>query len=245
MFPSAGAPQTAIKDQSLDGRIVGGVDTTIEAHPYIVSLLEYNWHICGGSIISSTWILTAAHCFYEPVFAYYVRAGSTIRNSGGQVIAARRYILHPEYDYWTVDFDIAVIELVSPITIAVARAVAMAPQGDQPPAGTVSIVSGWGTLSEGGSSATTLQVVEVPIISLANCRAAYGPDFVTERMLCAGLLGIGGKDACQGDSGGPLIANGMLTGIVSWGFGCARPNSPGVYTSVPNLRRWVTENTGI
>ncbi|XP_023312709.1 mannan-binding lectin serine protease 2-like, partial [Anoplophora glabripennis] len=239
-----GAPPAAVRnDEDLDGRIVGGTATTIQAHPYIVSLQAPN-HICGGAILSSTWILTAAHCLGRPVNVYSIRAGSTVRNSGGQVIDARRLIIHASYNSRTIDFDIALVQLASPITIAVARAITMAAQGGAPAAGLTATITGWGALSENGPSATTLQVVQVPIISQANCRAAYGQSAITDRMFCAGLLGVGGRDACQGDSGGPLLANGVLTGIVSWGAGCARPNSPGVYASVPNLRAWIRTNSG-
>ena len=62
-------------------------------------------------------------------------------------------------------------------------------------------------------------------------------------MFCAGELGIGGKDACQGDSGGPIMRQGECVGATSWGYGCAYPEYPGVYTDVANYRNWVDENT--
>ncbi|XP_018580037.1 trypsin-3 [Anoplophora glabripennis] len=240
-----GAPQSARNGTDLDGRIVGGTDTTIEAHPYIVSLREYDSHVCGGSIISSTWILTAAHCLEGPVSIYSIQAGSTVRNSGGQVIAISRVIIHENFSWITIDFDVALVQLASPITIAVARAITMAPEGGPPAAGVTAVVTGWGHIAEGGPAATVLQVVQVPIISQANCRIAYGENSITDRMFCAAVLGVGGRDACQFDSGGPLLANGVLTGIVSWGIGCARPNFPGVYASVPSLRAWIRTNSGI
>ncbi|KAL6259697.1 anionic trypsin [Pogonomyrmex barbatus] len=61
-----------------------------------------------------------------------------------------------------------------------------------------------------------------------------------EKQLCAGLP-EGGRDACQGDSGGPLLCNGTQVGIVSWGEGCARPNSPGVYSRVDFYLEWLNE----
>lgn len=69
---------------------------------------------------------------------------------------------------------------------------------------------------------------------------------ISQTMICLGIPGVGGKDACQGDSGGPAVINGnTLVGIVSWGFGCARPQYPGVYTRVSTYRNWIRQNSGI
>lgn len=81
--------------------------------------------------------------------------------------------------------------------------------------------------------------VSIPIVDHKKCQNAYRymrP--VTDRMICAGYDN-GGKDSCQGDSGGPLTANGTLYGIVSWGYECAIPNYPGVYTNVANIHWWI------
>lgn len=91
-----------------------------------------------------------------------------------------------------------------------------------------------------------LRRVTIPIVDREICNASYNPArIITERMICAGDLLHGGKDSCQGDSGGPLTADGILYGIVSWGYGCAEPNYPGVYTNVADLRFWITGYTGI
>jgi trypsin len=88
--------------------------------------------------------------------------------------------------------------------------------------------------------------VTLSIVDHELCTFAYKDiNPVTERMICAGHFECGGKDSCQGDSGGPLSANGTLYGIVSWGYGCARPNYPGVYTNVAYLRSWIADITGI
>ncbi|ENN82140.1 hypothetical protein YQE_00222, partial [Dendroctonus ponderosae] len=103
------------------------------------------------------------------------------------------------------------------------------------------LVSGWGTLTEGGSSPSQLHAVEVPLISIESCNEYYQNGLgVTETMMCAGSP-YGGRHACQGDSGGPLVVDNILIGIVSWGAGCARPNFPGVYANVPFVREWITE----
>lgn len=242
MFSPSGAPH---RPPDIDGRIVGGSDARIEDHPYIVSVLQRGYHHCGGSIISSTWIVSAAHCFTRPTGEYSIRAGSSYRNYGGQVIPAYRILIHPYYLRSTLDYDIALIHLARPITSSIARPIVLASEGNNPSPGTSSIVAGWGALWEGGPLANVLQVVHVPVISQEACRSRYGQRVITERMFCAGLWGIGGMDACQNDSGGPLVANGLLAGIVSWGAGCARPDAPGVYASVPYLRRWIRSSTGV
>ena len=100
---------------------------------------------------------------------------------------------------------------------------------------------GYGTLSSGGSLASKLMQVQVPIVSKSKCRRAYGSS-IHDSMVCAGL-DRGGKDSCQGDSGGPMVCedNGKfyLEGVVSWGSGCASPGKYGVYARVRYLRQWV------
>ena len=113
----------------------------------------------------------------------------------------------------------------------------------EPSAGETSIISGWGTLSTGGSLPSRLQVVNVPIVSRSSCNSAYASyGGITTAMICAAVDG-GGKDACQGDSGGPLVVGGKLAGVVSWGVGCAQARYPGVYANVAVLKSFVDNNT--
>lgn len=96
-----------------------------------------------------------------------------------------------------------------------------------------------------GDSRYHLRAAEVPVVNQEACGQAYESfGGITDRMICAGHT-EGGKDACQGDSGGPLVAEGKLIGIVSWGYGCARPNYPGVYSRVAVVRDWIRENAGV
>jgi trypsin len=116
----------------------------------------------------------------------------------------------------------------------------------EPSAGALAVVSGWGTLTAGGSTLPSqLQAVEVIITSRAACNSAYANyGGITVNMICAGVTG-GGKDACQGDSGGPLVVGNQLVGIVSWGLSCALPDYPGVYSNVATLRSFITDITGV
>lgn len=100
-------------------------------------------------------------------------------------------------------------------------------------------------LQQGGSTSARLMQVSIPIVDRAQCQKAYkNYNTITDRMICAGYT-QGGKDSCQGDSGGPMVAQGTLYGIVSWGYKCAEPNYPGVYTNVAHLRSWIKSNSGV
>ncbi|XP_032672461.1 trypsin-1-like [Odontomachus brunneus] len=101
------------------------------------------------------------------------------------------------------------------------------------------VVVGWGRHipDSNKGSGTYLRHVQIPLISAIECPM---PNVHKEAQICAGLL-EGGRDACQGDSGGPLMCNGTQVGIVSWGEGCARPNTAGVYSRVDFYLDWVNE----
>lgn len=225
-----------------DSRIVGGVLADIRKHPYQLSL-QTTGHICGASIIGSQWAVTAAHCVGLPASRYTLRAGSTNKNWGTRYSVSEVFI-HSNYSRVTIDHDVAVLRIngtfkftdsVQPVKLA----------GVEPKAGLVVNVTGWGTTREGGQSSSTLMRVSVPIVNRTSCEKVYQPlNAITSRMICAGYT-EGGKDACQGDSGGPLAANGVLYGIVSWGYGCAKPQYPGVYTNVASVRFWIKRITGL
>ncbi|KRT83696.1 Trypsin, partial [Oryctes borbonicus] len=230
----------------LDGRIVGGNSVDISDYPYQIFLQRYGSHICGGSVISEDFVVTAAHCTYgSSATTLSVRADFSVRGSGGSVVQVTAINQHPSFDYWNHDNDISVLRLASALNLSEAIAPIGLPSENQEfEAGTTAVVSGWGTTSQGGSSSLQLQAVEVPLVSNSECQSAYGTYEITDQMLCAGIEG-GGKDACQDDSGGPLVVDGVLVGIVSWGIGCAEPEYLGVYSSVPALRSYISEVSGI
>ncbi|KAJ3659654.1 hypothetical protein Zmor_011331 [Zophobas morio] len=230
-----------------DGRIIGGSSISIDEVPWQVSLQYYSSHICGGSIISANWVVTAAHCTDgSSASQLSIRAGTSNRGSGGQVVNVARIYQNPNYNDRLIDYNISVLQLSSALTLnSDVAAVGLPSASTSWPAGTTSLVTGWGSTSEGSSSLpSSLQGVTVEIISQSACSAVYGYGSITDRMLCAGVSG-GGKDACLGDSGGPLVIGNTLAGIVSWGYGCARPNYPGVYSNVPALRSYIKETAGI
>ncbi|KAF2896313.1 hypothetical protein ILUMI_09876 [Ignelater luminosus] len=224
----------------LDGRIVGGTPVDIEKFPYQVSLHYLGSHVCGASIISPKYVVTAGHCTFGRIaFSMQVRAGSSLKGSGGELVGVDEFVRHPQYNQRNSDYDIAILILSRELTLG--SSIPLPNDNDEFAPGSKATASGWGALSEGGSSPERLQAVDIAIVSRKECNSVYN---ITDRMICAGVL-EGGKDSCQGDSGGPLLCNGVLAGIVSWGNGCARPGYPGVYASVPNLRGFIRRVTGI
>ena len=172
-----------------------------------------------------------------------VRVGSynLYEEDPGQVdIAVSRVVTHDDYDAWTITNDICLLHLEEEADLSNPNigTIPLPPADQDIPEGTMCTVSGWGTTSEGGSLARVLMKVEVPVVSDEDCRDAYGQSDITDSMICAGLP-EGGKDACQGDSGGPLTCGLYLDGIASWGYGCAEPGFPGVYTQTSYFVDWI------
>ncbi|GAB0089783.1 trypsin [Sergentomyia squamirostris] len=227
--------------------IVGGQDAQLGQFPYIGALSQDGWRgqFCGGSVISDTWFLTAAHCVeFQDASTLYVRLGSRYRNSGGQTHRMIRYEMHPLFNIATfLDYDVAVCEMVGPMIGPYIRAVPITPV--EPSASARAYVSGWGHTQHGGEHSEILQFVGVPVVNRDVCNVAY-EGRITDSMICAG--GEAGRDACQADSGGPLTdLNNYLVGIVSFGRQCAVEGFPGIYANVanPSIRAFIREHTQI
>jgi len=239
-----------------DGRIVGGEIVTEGQFPHQIAmfrtLLGFKSFSCGASLISPTHVLTAAHCIAGVLIArnIAVRAGEHHLDSTSyheQERTASKLTIHPQYSSSLLTNDIGIIEVSQPFELnEFVQPIQLAPAGEEYEDGDTCVVSGWGTTSEGGVVARYLRAVEVPYVDDEACNNAYVSSgiSVTDTMLCAGERG---KDACQGDSGGPILCggNGTLSGIVSWGNGCAREGFPGVYTQVSKFRDFIKEVTGV
>ncbi|KAJ8267761.1 hypothetical protein COCON_G00129330 [Conger conger] len=218
-----------------DDKIVGGYECEPHSKPWQVSL-NSGYHFCGGSLVNENWVVSAAHCYKSRV---EVRLGEhNIRKTEGneQFIRSSRVIRHPSYDSWNINNDIMLIKLSEPATFSSAVQPVALPTSCAP-AGTMCTVSGWGDTMT-SNDGTRLQCLEIPILSDDDCKSAY-PGMITPAMFCAGYL-QGGKDSCQGDSGGPVVCNGELQGVVSWGYGCAERDHPGVYARVCLFNDWLT-----
>jgi len=245
--------------------IVGGTEVPDGKYPFQAALLiqsagtnDFQHQYCGGSLISSSQVLTAAHCvdFFGseagqlPLSDLRVVVGRTVLTSTqGQGRTAQGIRVHPRWQRSTFRYDVAVITLSQPVLGI--RPIGLVIPGfhalEQP--GRSAIATGWGNMvaqpagSGGGGTSypDRMREVLVPIVSPEECTRAMTFDGVQfldpSTMLCAGRTG---KDTCQGDSGGPLFVNAVTggyiqIGITSWGVGCAAAGFPGVYTRLSNL----------
>ncbi|XP_070823428.1 trypsin-2-like isoform X2 [Chaetodon trifascialis] len=218
-----------------DDKIVGGYECARHSQPHQVSL-NIGYHNCGGSLINENWVVSAAHCYRRRLEVRLGEHDIGTRENTEQFISSSRVIQHPSYTDSGYDFDIMLIKLsrpavfnqyVQPVPLPTSCA----------PAGTMCTVSGWGDTQSAFVDGDKLQCLQIPILSQRVCRNAY-PGLITDDMFCAGYL-EGGKDSCQGDSGGPVVCNGELQGVVSWGYGCAERNHPGVYAKVCFFTDWL------
>ncbi|RLW08919.1 hypothetical protein DV515_00002611 [Chloebia gouldiae] len=235
-------------------RITDGQRAQDGEWPWQASIQLDGTHRCGASIISNTWLVTAAHCFRgvrDP--RRWTASFGILLRPPKQKKFVRKIIVHEGYADVLLDHesDVAVVELASPIEFTSdVHSVCLPEASHVFPDNTSCFVTGWGALENDGYSVNQLRQAEVRIINTEVCnrRQVYG-GAITAGMLCAGYL-EGQVDACQGDSGGPLVqANSRgiwyLVGIVSWGDECGKRNKPGVYTRVTYYRNWIHSKTGI
>ncbi|XP_068127204.1 transmembrane protease serine 11C-like [Hyperolius riggenbachi] len=238
---------------SASSRIVGGAPAALGIWPWQASLRHKGTHKCGASLISNTWLVSAAHCFEldADVNKWTVVLGTT-SSSGGNGLQLKRIIVSKNYISATHENDIALLELSAPVSFTKdIRTVCLPKASDNFSDNSLCYVTGWGSLEDGGYTSSVLQQAEIKIINTDLCRSSkmLGSLIDPPSMLCAGYV-EGRIDACQGDSGGPLVAqqntdSWYLSGIVSFGLGCALPDKPGVYTRVTAMRNWITEQTGL
>ena len=190
-------------------------------------------HFCGASLIAKDMLVSAAHCAggrYDAIIGRHKH-----NDKDGDVVRVASEYKHQNYNDATTSYDFMVLKL-SRATTANATPVKINSSGSTPQDDENLVVMGWGVTNENsGTTSNKLMEVTVQAVSNSECRSAYGSELNTSTMLCAAG---NRKDSCQGDSGGPLIkkggnpANDLLVGIVSWGYGCADPDYPGVYARV-------------
>ncbi|XP_060104352.1 transmembrane protease serine 11C-like [Heteronotia binoei] len=234
-------------------RVAGGVNSLGPGEwPWQASLQWNNIHHCGATLISNTWLVSAAHCFNEALEPQkWTVSFGTYLNPPLMVRFVKSIIVHEKYRYPAYEHDIAVVQLTQRVEFTRAvHHVCLPDAAEVFPYKIDAVVTGWGALSNDGETPNVLQQAIVGLIDSGTCnRKEVYNGAITPGMLCAGYL-EGGVDSCQGDSGGPLVTpdtRGMwyLVGVVSWGDECGKPNKPGVYTRVTYYRDWIAAHTGL
>jgi len=205
--------------------------------------------------LSENWAITAAHCVENVspddllLRMGEYDLGSTDEPQGHVDRKVQIVASHPKFDPKTFEYDLALLRFYEPVEFSPNVIPICIPEEDQELVGETAWVTGWGRLYEEGPLPSVLQEVSLPIINNAECEGMYRDagyiEHIPSIFICAGYK-KGGKDSCEGDSGGPMVVQRqdgrfILSGIISWGIGCAEENQPGVYTRISEFRDWIEQ----
>ncbi|GBP41777.1 Chymotrypsin BI [Eumeta japonica] len=235
-------------------RIVGGVPTAPGQFPWqgglISDIVGLNGNgVCGGSLLSSNRVITAAHCWFDgrhQAWRFTVVLGSVTLFSGGTRVQTSNVVMHPNWNPNLIQNDVAIIYLPSAVSFSnVIQPIAL-PPSEETFAGETAIASGFGLTSDGGSISSNqfLSHVSLNIITNSVCSFAF-PLIVQDSNICTS--GVGGTSTCSGDSGGPLVVTRnnqpVLVGVTSFGsaLGCSR-GFPAAFARVTSFRAFIVSN---
>ncbi|XP_068160668.1 chymotrypsin-like elastase family member 1 [Antennarius striatus] len=236
-------------------RVIGGNDAAPGVWTWQISLQQnlYDdglfYHICGGSLIDASHILTAAHCINADADRYRVVAGdyNLYEYEGSeQFIGVKSIHIHPD---WNGDLrlgnDIAIMTLSESVYDNGFVSLGNLPNHDEALShGFPCYITGWGRMDDKGSVPAILQEAIIPVVEHSVCsQSDWWGSIALENMVCAG--GDGVVSGCQGDSGGPLncFSEGFwrVHGVVSYGpsGSCNQLTKPTVFTRVSTFHDWI------
>lgn len=236
-----------------DGRIVNGQTATLGQFPFQVLLVVHlnpaGSALCGGSLLSNQWVLTAGHCT-EGAKSFEVHLGAVDfedkTNDGRVVLKATEFYRHEEYDPVFATNDVAVVKLPQPVEFNDRVQPVKLPEGNDSFAGRKTVVSGWGLQKDMGKVAEKLQYAPVEVITNEKCSEAFSSLIIKRTTLCA--EGEHKESPCNGDSGGPLVLEGsdVQVGVVSFGHaaGCEL-GYPVAFARLTSFVDWVKQKTGL
>lgn len=229
-------------------RIVGGVSKGAGRWPWQVGLYLTRYQVapyCGGTLIEADLVLTAAHC--KPRVGTFVKLGDyNLRQEEGteQMISVAEVFIHEDFSVYSHRNDIALLRLSESVDLGDYINTACLPK-TKVKSGDSCFATGWGHIGLWNFRSATLREAKVPVVDRRYCNIRFRGR-VSNTMMCAGYAD-GGIDACKGDSGGPLVCekNGRfyLHGITSWGYGCGKAYTPGVYTDVSEYVKWIEKKS--
>merc|ERR1712212_579967 len=236
-------------------RVIAGKQAVPHSWPWQILMLKNGRGGCGGSIVSPTIVVTAAHCVHGSEHnpsSFSVRVGDhdTRKSEGTEATyQVKRVYKHPSYNPRQLDYDIALFELARPITFNKYVSPVCLPSAD-PPVGTKCYITGWGKTRHPGSMTNILQQAMLPVVSNDVCYAKNKntiPIPITSRMVCSGDGGSSRKSGCHGDSGGPFVCNiggrWELHGAVSHGSPrCSSSDTYTVFARVSYFAGWIRKH---
>lgn len=257
LFPAFGC---GVPTYPLNSRIVNGVNAAPYSWPWQVSLQvelpgQFQ-HNCGGSLITTRWVLTAAHCMdtprsYRAVLGEYDRS---VEEGAEQYFPINNddIFVHPNWNKFCPEcgYDIALLRLSGDAELN-----DKVQLGCPPPASRTlynnqqCFSTGWGLLYAGGPQAIVLQQAVLPVVDYEQCtKPDWWGDLILPSLLCAGGQG---QEACSSDSGGPLNCQAedgrwYIDGIVSFGSArCGTLKKPTIFTRVSLFTSWIDEPMGV
>ncbi|XP_059398970.1 complement factor D-like [Carassius carassius] len=217
--------------------IVNGWEAKPHSRPYMVSIQLKKIHVCGGSLISDQWVLTAAHCWNRnQTLTVVVGAHDLKESKNSDHIGVKCYIQHPSYAHFHFN-DIMLLKLKEKVNINnIVKSISL-PKNKDVEANTLCSVAGWGQLKTEGPMSDRLMEANVSIMNESECHERWGRKFSEKQMMCT--YGHGGS--CRFDSGGPLVCGDTAIGVTAFGDNllCNSPEKPNVYIKILPYIPWI------